>query len=304
MKIGLVGITNKPSTAKFSHNAGWTFVLKSISNSEIVTNPLDIHKYDKLVLSGGINYKENSWNFIGGVTDYTKQLLAELMDYQGELVSYNERIDLTYLSENRKELQSHNYAEVKLLRTDNVNRKLIVGDSHSVSIYKPGWSINRFDGKTLNGFLNNPYAYITGDPTDLTLYFGNIDSRFHIHRFGGIPAVNDLIKRYTAFAGKLVDQGKNVTLQCLIPAEDESRKLPGTGLYKGEAYFGTREERNGYINLFNHLLLENAPYFGCEVGEWDLPTEGFNAEGKFYCMESRQSVHLRPEWYKHKDELI
>ena len=70
----------------------------------------------------------------------------------------------------------------------------------AVSIYSPGWGISRNDGKTLNGFLNqSEHSDGTNEPnfvTDLTLYFGNIDVRFHIHRFGGMDALFKLILRY------------------------------------------------------------------------------------------------------------
>ena len=38
-----------------------------------------------------------------------------------------------------------------LLKTSD---KLVLGDSHSISVYKEGHTISRNDGKTLKGFLN------------------------------------------------------------------------------------------------------------------------------------------------------
>ena len=57
-RVGIIGISGKCARAKFSHNGGWSYVIKSLSGGEFVDKPSDIHKYDKLIINEGLNYKE------------------------------------------------------------------------------------------------------------------------------------------------------------------------------------------------------------------------------------------------------
>ena len=56
-KIGIIGISGKCARAKFSHNGGWSYQIKSLSGGEFVDKPSDIHKNDKLGINQGLNYK-------------------------------------------------------------------------------------------------------------------------------------------------------------------------------------------------------------------------------------------------------
>ena len=315
MKVGMIGIASKPSTALFSHNGGWTYTLKSIlektkGNVDIITEPTDIHNYDCLCINEGLNYRKGVWNFFGGMQDRSLNMVDNLINYDGKVISYNEEICWESLLK-RKELKNSGYLisdfpKVELNNTTFISDKIIIGDSHSVSIYKPGYSISRNDGATLYGSLKeggllhdfNFYGY-----SDIVLYFGNIDIRFHVHRLGGLKILEELIKEYTIFIDSLLSKGFNITVQGLLPIEDESRKIPGTGLYKGKPYYGTREQRQSYVDYFNSAMYENSLYYGFKYRFWDLPREGFD-DPKFKCMESRQSVHLRPSYYLFKDKLI
>ena len=161
--------------------------------------------------------------------------------------------------------------------------KLIIGDSHSISLW-PGskYSIKRMDGKTLFGFLKNPA------PADI-YYFGNIDIRFHLCRQPDpVSATLELVERYICLAKK-----NNAKVSCLLPIENEDRKMPGTGLYKGKKFFGTRDLRSSLVNLFNSKLLLS----GLEVNVW--PEEWYDNIDYYQSrvMEPKQSVHIRPIFY-------
>ena len=315
MKIAMIGIANKPSTALFSHNGGWTYTLKSIlqktiGNVDIVTNPIDIHNYDMLCINEGLNYKKGSWNFFGGMQEYSLQMLQQLNKYQGKLYCFNEDICWDSLIK-RKEIRDvytskDDFPKVKTILTSYKTDKIIIGDSHSVSIYEPGYAISRNDGATLYGSLK-PNGILRKFNFDnyknIVLYFGNIDIRFHIHRLGGFKVLTNLIKDYLEFIHELSLKGHNITVQGLLPIEDELRKIPGTGLYKGKPYYGTREDRQNYVDCFNSRMSDLSMYYNFNFRSWYLPKEGFEAP-KFKCMESRQSVHLRPEYYLFKDKLI
>ena len=87
----------------------------------------------------------------------------------------------------------------------------------------------------------------------------------------------------------------------LIPIENESRKIPGTGLYKGKGFYGTQEERTGYVKIFNSGLDLIAEKLGFNVAKWDSLNYD---ELSFDDMESRQSVHIRPSSYMNASKII
>ena len=312
MKVGMIGIGSTPSTANFSHNAGWTYVLTSIiqyrfGDVDIVKNGNAIHQYDVLIINEGLNYKAGSFNFFGGMQPDALVRLENLAKYRGDVYCFNEQIEWSALSKRKEVREQENFRvedlpAVRLIKTYDT-RKLILGDSHTVSIYRPDWGISRNDGKTLFGALR-PTGLLgslnTSDYDDLHLYLGNIDIRFHLARQKDpLQAVHELCEEYRNW---VLDQDCNITVQGLIPAEDESRKIPGTGLYKGQPFFGSRELRNEMVTLFNELMYAFSEPYGYEYRGWDLPADGFDAP-KFECMESRQSVHLKPKYYKNKRNL-
>ena len=299
-KKGIVGVVINPVRSLNSHNGGWTLVLKSILDADILTEKDDWNKYEELILSEGINYKEGKFNFFGGVQDSFYIRLNKLNDFKGKVYCINEMIDYNVVCKKRKELKGLSCNKLpEILYTKKHNNKLILGDSHSVSVYRPGYSIHRIDGKTLNGFLKiGLHNFIKKDTSELVFYAGNIDVRFHIHRFGGRKAVVDLIRELFVQLQKL--NLNKITLVSLLPIEDESRKIPGTGLYKDKPFFGTKEERTYYVNEFNALLKRGANHYNYNLIEWD-----FNYEDglSFDEMESRQSVHLKPKSYKYIKQL-
>ena len=302
--ICMINLMGKVPTKLNSHNAGWTYCLASIINErvdydvEFVNDPKQIHMYKTVVINNGINYKENVWNFFGGVQQITLDYLHELSKYKGDLYCFNEKIDFKTLLK-RKEITT--IPNKKVITGTTVNKKLILGDSHALSIYKSGWGITRLDGKTLHGFLKDPYKYFDKDnTTDLTLYFGNIDVRFHLMRQPNPElAVYELFAKLCMFIEEITPD-INVTVQEWLPVEDESRKIPGSGKYKGESYFGSKEARQNLVNLFNGLLntagTKRYPYKVQEA--WLTYPLDFNH------MEARQSVHVRPSSYLYKETFI
>ncbi len=301
-KIAIAGIISNPVTSLNSHNGGWTLVLKNIFNADIITEKDDWNLYDSIILSEGVNYKEGKFNFFGGVQDSFFIRLEKINNFTGDVFCVNEYLDYNVVCKKRKELNgcTFNVIPQQLDTKHLIKQKLILGDSHCISIYKPGYSIDRNDGKTLNGFLNKGLkTYINNNVEELIFYAGNIDVRFHIHRFEGRKTVVDLIKRLFEQLQEL--KLKKITLVSLLPIEDESRKLPGTGLYKGQKFFGTKEERTYYVKEFNSLLKRGCKHYGYDLIEWDFD---YDNGLSFEDMESKQSVHLRPKSYKFINDLL
>lgn len=300
-KTGIVGIFSNPARRLSSHNAGYTLVLQSIFKADVLTEKDDWNQYDELIISEGVNYRENIFNIFGGIQDKFFIKLDKLNNFLGQTFCVNIPIDYNVVINKRKELKGLHCNKIPtLIKIDRINDKLILGDSHCLSVYKPGYSISRHDGKTLNGFLNIGLKnYIHQDVNDLIFYAGNIDIRFHIHRFYNENTIKDITNKLFEQLNELnID---NITLVDLLPIEDESRELPGTGLYKGKKFYGSKEQRTQYVKEFNRLLKIGCEKYGYNLIQWDFDYEkGLS----FDDMESRRSVHLRPTSYKYIKQLL
>lgn len=300
-KIGMIGIISNPVRSKNSHNGGWTRVcVKALqyaleSEISILTEKDDWNEYESLIINEGVNYKKGVYNFFGGVSMSTKEKLHKLMNYSGNLYCINEAVDYNHMCSKRKEL-SHidfNFKKPSVIDLSKISDKLVLGDSHSISVYKDGYSISRNDGKTLHGFLKEGISsYIPKNINDLIFYAGNIDIRFHIKTNGGILAIDKILEELDHQLSYL--KLDKISVCGLLPIEDESRKIPGTGKYNGKNFIGTFEERSEYVKYFNTCLKKI-----CKVRGWNFLEWGFDYNEKldFNHMEARQSVHLRPTSY-------
>lgn len=315
-KVGMIGVLSNPVKSTKSHNGGWTLAMKSLLSNifktdvEVLNEKDDWNNYDTLVINEGINYKEGKYNFFGGVQEVVKTRLKKMSEFKGDLFCINEFIDYSDVCQRRKELIDLRGLEFKtpnVIDTNGVSSKLILGDSHSLSIYKPGYGISRNDGKTLNGFLNiGLKSYLrevshnfSNTISELVFYAGNIDVRFHFDRFGGLHCIDALIEELEKQLIEL--ELDKITLCQLIPIEDESRKIPKSGQYKGQSFFGSRDIRAKYVKYFNFRLKEMAQRNNFELLKWDF---NYDEELSFDDMELRQSVHLRPTSYMFANELI
>lgn len=306
MRIAMTGVVNKLSTSLSSHNAGWTYATKSCLETyfnqevDILKDYTKYNDYDVLVINEGVNYRENVFNFFGGVQEDQVLALESFSGYQGELYCVNTPVDYNILLTKRKELQDLDitFRIPKVIDITQVSDKLVLGDSHSVSVYNPGYGISRNDGKTLHGFLKIGIKNFIPDTINhLIFYAGNIDVRFHFCRFGH----ENMLSKLYELEKQLLDLNlESITLVKLIPIEDESRKLPKTGLYKGEKFFGTREERSLKVKLYNQVLETICHKNGWNILSWPFDYENFS----FDDMEARQSVHLRPSSYMFKNKFI
>jgi len=167
-------------------------------------------------------------------------------------------------------------------------------------VWRPGFGLDRTDGKTLHGFLKDADSLVeewNSKYDEVVLYFGNIDLRFHLMRQENPrAATGDLFRRYIEFAKKL----NNATLVNLLPVEHESRKLPGTGLYLKQPFFGTRQERADLRDAANRIMNNS----GLKTIQW--PDEWIDEDGMkmFEYMEAKQSVHLKPKYYMFANQFV
>lgn len=302
-KVGLIGVVNNPVLSDNSHNGGWTKTLISILENnlglsvDVLKDEEEWNNYETLYLTEGVNYKENVFNFFGGVQDKQISRLKKFSEYKGNVISLSGLVDYNVVMNKRKELANYNFKfkVPKTLDIINTSKDLILGDSHSISAFKDGQTISRNDGKTLRGFLNNGISnYIPKHIEKLTFYAGNIDVRFHMFNpkrpTNYRSLIEDLISRLES---QLLDLNlKTIRLVELLPIEDESRKLPKTGQLDGLNFYGTKDQRSEAVIYFNKKLEYMCLKNGFEYLRWDL--------GSTLCfsdMEAKQSVHLRPSSY-------
>jgi hypothetical protein len=309
MKAAIVGMLNNIGSSQSHHGGGYYHVMTSILKSEHIVGDLDINpdpstwnEYERLYILEGVNYQENVFNFIGGPQPEHRAKLEAMANYKGLPIAVNVPIDLNVF--NKRFNIDHQFTTINCIDFaklhGGVTRKLVRGDSHSLSVWRPGFGLDRTDGKTLHGFLKDADSLVeewNSKYDEVVLYFGNIDLRFHLMRQENPKAaVGELFRRYVEFAKKL----NNATLVNLLPVEHESRKLPGTGLYLKQPYFGTRQERADLRDTANRILNNS----GLKTLQW--PDQWIDEDGMkmFEYMEAKQSVHLKPKYYMFAKEFI
>lgn len=286
MKTGLIGVLNNPATSKNSHSAGMVHIVSKLFNADILTEKDNWNEYQRLIIYHGVNFKPGSFNIIGGINEEVLKRAEKLVNYKG-IVESLDGFQLSEFSIKRKlgyYDNIENFNITFLPERDN----LVIGDSHSISVWPDEtYTISRNDGKTLHGFLkqNNDFSKYK----KIIFYFGNIDIRFHLARQSNpFEATKDLFKRYCDFASKY-----DSTITQLLPIEDESRKIPKSGQYKGRNFFGSIELRKELRLEANKIILES----GIPNLEWPITFLDLKGNLSFDVMEPKQSVHLRPEFY-------
>lgn len=309
MKAAVIGMLNNVGNSQSHHGGGYYHVMMSILKSEHVVGDLDVNpdpstwsQYERLYILEGVNYQENVFNFIGGPQPEHRAKLEAMAKFKGLAIAVNVPIDLNVF--NKRFGIDHQFTTINTIEFaklhGNVTRKLVRGDSHSLSAWRPGFGLDRTDGKTLFGFLKDADSLIQewNQKYDETVtYFGNIDLRFHLMRQSNPKeATRELFNRYVEFSLKL----NNNTIIGLLPVEHESRKLPGTGLYLKQPFFGSRQERMELREIAHDIIKQS----GCKHYIW--PDSWVDEDGMdmFEYMEPKQSVHLKPKYYIFSNEFV
>lgn len=309
MKAAIVGMLNNVGSSQSHHGGGYYHVMTSILKSEHIVGDLDINpdpstwnEYERLYILEGVNYQENVFNFIGGPQPEHRAKLEAMANYKGLPIAVNVPIDLNVF--NKRFNIDHQFTTINTIEFaklhGNTTKKLVRGDSHSLSAWRPGFGLDRTDGKTLFGFLKDADSLIQdwNQKYDETVtYFGNIDLRFHLMRQSDPKeATKELFSRYVDFSLKL----NNNTIIGLLPVENESRKLPGTGLYLKQPFFGSRQERMELREIAHNIIKTS----GCKYYIWPDSWIDEDGMGMFEYMEPKQSVHLKPKYYIFSNEFV
>ena len=201
------------------------------------------------------------------------------------------------------------HEEAETLEHPHKTKKLIIGDSHSICLYRPGWMVKSIPFKTLNGMLSEKDAFESCIGSvdefwkfdEIEFYFGNIDVRHHLCRIGGnsientIKLANDYVKEINRFN---LEYGYDITLYELLPIEDESRVIPKTGYHKGKPFWGNWSQRNSCRLTFRDEIKKAARKFNnIKIKTWSDYLMNDKKQLSFDCMETPRSVHLSREHY-------
>ena len=310
MLVGLVSMMGNVGATLNSQGGGYGLIQTKMLWDKHPHDTVDVNpppstwgNYDLLYICEGVNFVEGSFNVPGGPQPLHTEKMKAIAEFKGELRYSNSIFDFNKFNKRLK--VEGTFPETNTIAFYNtflahglVSRKGVIGDSHALSVWKPEHSLDFTAGRTLHGFLKRETVEEINSRFDETiLYFGNIDLRFHLMRQENPQqATADLFNRYVAFAKQL----KKATLVELLPVEHESRKIPGTGLYKKQPFFGTREERMQVREIANEIINNS----GLEVIQW--PSEWIDADGTkmLDILEMKQSVQLRPKNYPHLSDIL
>ena len=314
-KIAIDDVVTTFSDKKTSHKSAWTYMLKHQLNHvglncDVLTKNDNVHDYDAWFIVLPMEF-QGSYNLFGGAQDDTAERMQRLLDFKGPIFCINREMpDIGKFAESRMKSCSQKWSELDTEKLSEISKNIktidltlesdtfVLGDSHSVSAYKPGANISRNDGKTLYGVLKEGMqSYIPEGTKHLISYFGNIDIRHHLGRqkdplFSTIKLAEDYIKHLEEL------NIPKITVVALLPIEHEERRIPKTGWHKGSPFIGTQEARTDIMIAFNQVARRLCEEKGWEFKEW--PRHWYETHPKEFAdtyMEKPGSVHLSRQYY-------
>ena len=325
IKIGIDGLSGAISKRISNHNGAWAHkVMNQCINAgytdvTILDKSEKLNSYDVIILYMGISY-EGTLNLFGGLGDDFCKKLIQLESFPGKLLSLqHEMPDLVDMVSKRLknsstsplaqiiDLEELQKAVDKTEKFDIVEKtkKLCFGDSHSFSMYQPGYMTSRNDGLTLYSVLRDGLkdkileksGINSEDLTHLTFYAGNIDIRHHLCRREDYSKAVEVMVLYLADQINCLNI-KNVELVHAIPIEDESRKLPKTGYYKDTPFYGTWEQRSEAVKIFNETIDTVCYQWDWTAKSWPKKMLNEKQQLSFDAMEKPKSVHVSREFYR------
>lgn len=316
------GVPKKPG----SHKASWLYMWASQlraqgHDAKVIHDNESWDNYDYIYLWQNSLVEDFTVNVFGGISDKTVLKVKRLLEVDpSKLISLDVKMaDYGKLIKSRLHNKSCSVLarELDLDRVSEICREipvftqkdlntdwLIIGDSHSFSVYQPGAMVSRNDGKTLNGILTSGIQSEIDrfNPVKrLTLYFGNIDIRHHLCRLNDGDYRRNTDSLLSRYEEQLKELSEKYVVEVIsaLPIENESRIIPNSiGRYKGEPFYGSWSLRNECREYFNAALKEICNSLG--VMYYEHPGSYINEAGElsFDVMEPKQNVHLSRQFYR------
>lgn len=307
MKAALVSMMANVGSTLNSQGGGYGLVCTKMVKDFNKEDDIDVNpdpntwgEYEKLYVCEGVNFNDGSFNVPGGPQPIHSEKMEAISKFEGEIEFVNKTFDFRKFNQ-RIKIDSLNWP-IASRAVDYFSKpgpNIVIGDSHSLSVWRPGYALSFNQGKTLFGWLKHANAQAINEirPGNVVLYFGNIDLRFHLARQSDPhQATRDLFNRYVDFAKGLNDP----TLVQLLPVEHESRKIPGTGLYKGKPFYGSRELRMELRQIANDIIAKS----GLKFMTWPESWVDEDGTKMLDILESKQSVHIKPRNYPHLQDIL
>ncbi len=308
-------ISNIPVNEK-SHVHGWTQIWRDQLGSCIDHKCTPkVKSYDRVYIDHGANFG-GTLNLFGGATKEVFDrinLIAscnDIISLDHDMPNYGEMLkkrigaNTTYegITEEWCDRLSSRLSSVSSMKQENLRMKgMTIGDSHTSSFSHRNDMVFRNDGKTLHGALKAGIRSLLRGVTPfgtITLCLGSIDIRHHILRH------NDFVLKN--FIREYVTQGKaletmydcKVFFAAPVPVEFEERRIPKSGFYKKEPFYGSWQERHDLTNRFIDELHKQAGSVVMPPEEWY--TMNPETYAKTY-MEHGSSFHIAPPFYRRND---
>ena len=191
-------------------------------------------------------------------------------------------------------------ARAKTLRSVDLELDwLTIGDSHTAAWAPHGSMVVKENGKTLFGQVRDDFSYVREhldrcpQVKGVTMVFGNIDVRHHICRLGA--DWKSLYRSWKSFGDSL---SVDVEFAMPWPVEHEERRLPKSGWFQGQPFWGSQAERSDLVSAVREFMLAEGMASVTYPSEWLAMVPETYAKER---MEKPQSVHLSPTHYRRKE---
>ena len=300
----ITGTFNKIPRKKNSHGYGWARTWAE--NLKVGINH-DADPVEILYLDHGVNFG-GGLNLFGGFDEKLKQrvdnflaadkvysLDIDMPEYGNMLAKRKDVEDKAWCARVQQKCDNAQ----TLLSTDLDTQWLTIGDSHTAAFAPPGSMVIKTNGLTLNGQIKSNFQYVTdhiakcNNLQGITLSFGNIDVRHHLCRLHIDP--RDMWIDLKRFGDSLPIP---VEYSVPWPIEFEGRRLPKTGYYKGQPFWGSYYERSQMLErIFETMDM-------ISMNRIMYPMEWLKMNPEEFAkikMEGTSSVHISPEVYRRKD---
>jgi hypothetical protein len=307
-------ISNIPRHPK-SHTRGWSDHWAHLLGAKVVCNVMDgILDADITYVDHGVNFG-GTVNLFGGLTDAiviklnTLRLAKNIVSLDVPMPKYGEEFRKRIGNKTTSQLVTEqwcididrDFENVRTLRQCDLDLEgVTIGDSHATAFAGVGHKVLRKNGRTLHGAVYQDGGLAALVPNDLNLNhirfcMGSIDIRHHALRHD-LAQLEDTIWNYVQQGEEIGQKHGAWTSFCYaVPVEHENRRIPKTGYYNGEPFFGSREERLEVTDWFNELL--RTATSGAVIAP---PKDWYHMDGLEYSkeiMELGSSVHIAPPNY-------
>ena len=292
-------ITKKPT----SHTFGWSRVWSENLGIPINHNNEPLRE---IYVEHGVNFG-GSLNLFGGYdekldrrirnaleADIVWSLDIDMPDY-AKMLSSRKDAPLDII-EPLREWQ----ARAKTLRSVDLELDwLTIGDSHTAAWAPHGSMVVKENGKTLFGQVRDDFSYVREhldrcpQVKGVTMVFGNIDVRHHICRLGA--DWKSLYRSWKSFGDSL---SVDAEFAMPWPVEHEERRLPKSGWFQGQPFWGSQAERSDLVSAVREFMLAEGMASVTYPSEWLAMVPETYAKAR---MEKPQSVHLSPTHYRRKE---